>query len=62
MKSREELTALKEEVKTVNEKLSALTDEELAQVTGGLGHVCPVPVEFAVGRHGLAIADEVLLP
>ncbi len=35
MKSKEELNALKEEVKNLNEKLSALTDEELAQVTGG---------------------------
>ena len=36
MKSKEELNALKEEVKTVKEKLSALTDEELEQVTGGV--------------------------
>ena len=35
MKSEEELNALKEEVKTVSKKLAELTDEELAQVTGG---------------------------
>ena len=35
MKSKEELDALKEEVETVNEKLSELTPEELEQVTGG---------------------------
>ena len=35
MKSKEELNALKEEVKNVNEKLRELTDEELAQVSGG---------------------------
>ena len=35
MKTKEELNALKEEVETLNEKLHELTDEELAQVTGG---------------------------
>ena len=35
MKSKEELTALKEEVETVGKKLSTLTEEELKQVTGG---------------------------
>ena len=41
MKTAEELNALKEEVEALNEKLHELTDEELAQVTGGvesLGH------------------------
>ena len=36
MKTKEELNTLKEEVKTVNEKLHELTEEELAQVTGGV--------------------------
>ena len=35
MKTKEELDALKEEVKNLKEKLSALTEDELAQVTGG---------------------------
>ena len=35
MKTKEELNALKEEVETVNEKLSELTPEELEQVNGG---------------------------
>ena len=35
MKTKEELEALKEEVETVSKKLHELTDEELAQVTGG---------------------------
>ena len=35
MKTKEELNALKEEVKNLNEKLSVLTEEELAQVSGG---------------------------
>ena len=36
MKSKEELNELKEEVETLNEKLHELTEEELAQVTGGV--------------------------
>ena len=34
MKTKEELNALKEEVKTMNKKLAELSEEELAQVTG----------------------------
>ena len=36
MKTKEELNALKEEVETLNKKLHELTDEELAQVSGGV--------------------------
>ncbi len=36
MKTKEELNAMKEEVETVCRKLHELTDEELAQVTGGV--------------------------
>ena len=35
MKTKEELNALKEEVEAVNRKLQELTEEELAQVSGG---------------------------
>ena len=35
MKSKEELTALKEEVEPLNRKLAELNEEELEQVTGG---------------------------
>ena len=35
MKTAEELNALKEEAETLNKKLAELTDEELAQVSGG---------------------------
>ena len=35
MKTTEELNALKEEIETVDKKLSGLTDEELSQVFGG---------------------------
>ena len=36
MKTKEELNAIKEEVEALNRKLSELTGDELAQVTGGL--------------------------
>ena len=35
MKTKKKLNALKEEVKSVNEEMRELTDEELAQVSGG---------------------------
>ena len=35
-KTKEELNALKEEVETLNKKLAELTEEELAQVSGGV--------------------------
>ena len=47
MKSKEELNALKEEVETVSRKLHELTEEELAQVSGGVGPV--------VGELGLEV-------
>ena len=40
-KTKEELDALKEEVEAVNEKLAELTEEEIAQVSGGV-----VPLAF----------------
>ena len=43
MKTKEELNALKEEVETVSRKLAELTEEELAQVTGG---VRPLPFKL----------------
>ena len=48
MKTKEELNALKEEVKTLNKKLAELTEEELVQVSGGVlpyysWHVFEVP-------------------
>ena len=42
MKTKEELNEIKEEVETVSRKLRELTEEELAQVTGGV-----MPVIFA---------------
>ena len=46
MKSKEELNDLKEEVETLNKKLAELTDEELAQVAGGIE---PAVSAIAVG-------------
>ena len=42
MKTKEELNELKEEVEAVNKKLAELTEDELAQVTGG-GVPCHSP-------------------
>ena len=43
MKTKEELNALKEEVETVSRKLAELSEEELAQVTGGVGNPLRCP-------------------
>ena len=40
MKTKEELNALKEEVKNLNKKLAELNEEELALVIGGTGDGC----------------------
>ena len=44
MKTKGELNALKEEVETQNKKLHELTEEELAQVSGG-GLVIETPLD-----------------
>ena len=44
MKTKDELDAIKEEIDALNEKLAELTEEELAQVTGGVKH----DIEFDV--------------
>ena len=41
MKTKEELNALKEEVEALNKKLAELTQEELAQVFGGVVPAIP---------------------
>ena len=53
MKTKEELNALKEEVETVSEKLAELTEEEIAQVSGGgPGLVVIKPVLKVSGHDG----------
>ena len=49
MKSNEELNKLKEEVEAVNEKLQELTDEEIAQVNGGVRRLEQFTTFIAVG-------------
>ena len=39
MKTKEELNALKAEVEALNKKLAELSEDELAQVTGGWGKI-----------------------
>ena len=51
MKTKEELNALKEEVETVSEKLAELTEEEIAQISGGL----PARYRLGAGRLGAEI-------
>ena len=46
MKTKEELNALKNEVETLNKKLSGLTEDELKQVVGGA-----VPEIPGIERH-----------
>lgn len=42
MKTKDELNALKEEVKDLNKKLSELSEDELSQVSGGeVDNSCP---------------------
>lgn len=47
-KTKEELNALKEEFETLNKKFAELTEEELAQVTGG--HILPTQVSILWGQ------------
>ncbi len=56
MKTKEELNALKEEVETIGKKLAELTEEELAQVTGGVS--CDGKLGFSGGNY-VIIDDEV---
>ena len=53
MKTKEELNALKEEVETVSKKLHELTEEELAQVSGGERVVGALVIESSVCDHRL---------
>ena len=54
MKTKEELTALKNEVETLNKKLAELTEEELAQVSGGQR----IPVILFPGAPPIYIGDD----
>ena len=56
MKTKEELTALKEEVEALNKKLHELTEEELAQINGGMDIGKVPPIE---GLSSLSLPDMV---
>ena len=56
-KTQEELTTLKEEVEKLNEKLHELTEEELAQVTGGGSATLEVASEVAHAIFGAEQMD-----
>ena len=50
MKTQEELNAIKEDIEYLNKKLAELTEEELAQVTGGAtGDLKPYSIEKGFG-------------
>ena len=59
MKTKEELNALKEEVEAVNEKLAELTEEEIAQVSGGIVSGGPEPVLKPVTAAGAELRGHV---
>ena len=56
MKTKEELNALKEEVEALNKKLSELTEEELAQVSGGDTPVRNITSEW---KHFAPLTDDI---
>ena len=60
MKTKEELNALKEEVETVNKKLHELTEDELAQVSGGAGAMLIGPFG-PIWVSGLSVEDAIKL-
>ena len=63
MKTKEELTALKEEIKTLNKKLAELTEEELAQVSGGGSmkqKILPQNLDIEAAAYAAPTADEII--
>ena len=62
MKTKEELNALKEEAETASRKLHELTEEELAQVTGGKEYTLTDEMikhgKYAVGQADVIIYNE----
>ena len=62
MKTQEELNSLKEEVEILNKKLAELTEEELAQVTGGNATLNEQPNNHFLycGTQCLAVGNKVL--
>ena len=60
MKTKEELNIIKEEIETLNKKLVELTEEELAQVTGGSWFKLPLNMKYGPSVNGSQECDEFL--
>ena len=56
----EELNDLKEEIEALNKKLAVLTDEELAQVSGGSWLKLPLNMKYGPSVNGSQECDEFL--
>ena len=54
MKTKEELNALREEVEALNKKLAELSEDELAQVTGGAPDMIDINGLEAIGPYAVA--------
>ena len=59
MKTPGELTALKEEMESLNKKLAELTDDELAQVCGGVVPIGRLVPRDVASRHAKERCDKV---
>ena len=57
MKTKEELTAIKNEIETLNTKLAELNEEELAQVLGGSYTALQADVMIELNRAGVAVTQ-----
>lgn len=55
MKTKEELSALKAEVETLNKKLSELSEDELVQVTGSVGGDLQADFLIYINKAGIAL-------
>ena len=63
MKTKEELCALKEEVETLIKKLAELSEDELAQVSGGGSmkqKILPQNLDIEAAAYAAPTADEII--
>ena len=63
IKTKEELNAIKEEVDCLKEKLPALTENELAQVSGGGSmkqKILPQNLDIEAAAYAAPTADEII--
>ena len=57
MKTKEELNALKNEVKNLNAKLAELSEDELIEVTGGGGPYLGLGEKIEGNKVGIVVED-----